>query len=96
MRRSTVNLASLRNDEIAILFIGVIFEFLASSFVLFELRDKFAIMIQMTVGKGLLFFETGLLLLFFFLSQKLVGVLLDRNRDELVLLVLENTLMRQG
>jgi hypothetical protein len=74
----------------------VIFEFLASSFVLFEFRDKFAIMIQMTVGKGLFFFETGLLFLFFFLSQKLVGVLLDRNRDELVLLVLEKILMRQG
>lgn len=84
------------NDEIAILLIGVVFEFLASSFVLFEIRDKFAIMIQMRIGKGLLFFGTGLLFLFFLLPQKLVRVLLDWNRNELVFFVLEKTLMRQG
>jgi hypothetical protein len=69
---------------------------LAAALVLFELGNEFAIMMQMAVGESFFYFGTGLKFLFFLFPQKLVRVLFDRHCYELVLLVLEKTLMREG
>jgi hypothetical protein len=83
------------NDKIAIFLVGG-FKLLAAALVLFEIGNELAIMMQMTVGESLFFFGTGLKFLFFFFPQKLVRILFDRHSYELVLLVLEKTLMGKG